>query len=370
MQSPGYLRKRLYEGLNHRLRTVAGGRLASYCRPTSIALLLTEQCTARCLHCDIWKNTAREENPDAARWKQVIDEIRDWLGPVQIVFTGGEALMKPYAIDLVGHAARRGLFAEILTHGYWVDQKKIERLALANPWRVTISLDGLGADHDTVRGRHGFFEKTAATIATLERVRNEHAMDFGIRLKFVMMSHNLHAAADVARFATRPGMDAFYQPIEQNYNTPEDPQWFRHSPNWPADAEAAVRAVEQLISLKRQGLHVANSEAQLEVMIPYFRNPDSLRIAVQSHAAHEHRAICHALSMIEIRANGDVKVCNGLDAVGNIKEARIRSIWERRPRVWESPWRAAGDSAPSAGCCLDRRCSNAEKETFSLPILQ
>ena len=91
MYSASYLHKRLYEGVHHRLRTLAGGRWASLCRPTSIALLLTEQCTARCLHCDIWKNTAREENPDAAQWRQVVDDLRDWLGPVQVVFTGGEA---------------------------------------------------------------------------------------------------------------------------------------------------------------------------------------------------------------------------------------------------------------------------------------
>src|SRR5215831_18390968 len=121
MYTASYLRKRLYEGFHHRLRTVAGGRWAAQCRPTSIALLLTEQCTARCVHCDIWKNTAREENPDPAQWRQVIDDLRDWLGPVQIVFTGGEALMKPYAIDLVGHASQRGLFVEILTHGFWAD---------------------------------------------------------------------------------------------------------------------------------------------------------------------------------------------------------------------------------------------------------
>ena len=339
MYSVSYLQKRLYEGLHHRLRTVAGGRLASLCRPTSIALMLTEQCTARCVHCDIWKNTAREENPDAAQWRQVIDDFRDWLGPVQIVFTGGEALMKPYAIDLVGHASKRGLFAEILTHGFWTDQKKIERLALANPWRVTISMDGLGADHDTVRGRQGFFEKTSATIATLERVRKEHSLGFTIRLKFVIMAQNLHAAADVARFANRPGMEVFYQPIEQNYNTPEDKDWFLHSPTFPPDTEAAVRAVEQLMALKLEGMHIVNSEAQLKVMIPYFRNPDSMRVAVQSHSAHERRVSCSALSLIEIRANGDVKMCNGVDAVGNIKTAGIRAIWEGRPHVWDE------------GCC-------------------
>jgi MoaA/NifB/PqqE/SkfB family radical SAM enzyme len=353
----GYLRKRAYEGLNYRLRTVGWGRLSSWCRPTSICMLLTEQCTARCLHCDIWKNTAREENPDVAQWRKLLADLREWLGPVQVVVTGGEALMKPYAIDLVAEGHRLGLFMEILTHGFWTDQKKIERLALAEPWRVTISLDGLGSDHDRVRGRAGFFEKTAATIATLKRVREERNLSFTIRLKFVLMSHNLHAAADVARFAAQPGMDVFYQPVEQNYNTPEDLEWFRKSANWPSEPEAAVRTVEQLIALKRAGFPVANSDSQLNVMIPYFRDPSALSVRTRSHSAHEQRALCNALTMIEVRSNGDVAICNGLPPVGNIKTEGIRRIWEERPRAWEE------------GCCLTRRCSAADASGLALPVI-
>jgi hypothetical protein len=52
-----YAYKRVFEGINYRLRNFAGGRFASYCRPTSVVLLLTEHCNARCVHCDIWKNT-------------------------------------------------------------------------------------------------------------------------------------------------------------------------------------------------------------------------------------------------------------------------------------------------------------------------
>jgi hypothetical protein len=72
MRSSDFVYKRLYEGLNYRLRAVAGGRWASQCNPTSIVLLLTELCNARCLHCDIWKNRGKEDSPDFEQWKQVM----------------------------------------------------------------------------------------------------------------------------------------------------------------------------------------------------------------------------------------------------------------------------------------------------------
>ncbi len=57
------IRARAHGAVNYRLRTFAGGRLASHCRPTEIAVLLTERCNARCLHCDIWKNRGKESTP-------------------------------------------------------------------------------------------------------------------------------------------------------------------------------------------------------------------------------------------------------------------------------------------------------------------
>ena len=321
--------KRFYEAGNYRLRTFAGGAWAARCRPTTIAILLTELCNARCVHCDIWKNRGKEDSPKVEQWKEFLKDLRRWLGPVQVTFTGGEALLKPFAVELVEYASSLGLFVEHLTHGYWDDQSKIEKLALARPWRVTISVDGVGETHTRIRGREKFFEKTSTTIQTLQRVRKENGLEFTIRLKTVIMEHNLENVGEVAKFAHQDRMDVFYQPIEQNYNTPEDPRWFEHGENWPKDAGKAAAAVERLIEMKRQGLPIANSYAQLEVMIPYFRDPDAMRVTTQGHTAHDRRALCAALTNLQLQANGDVTVCSGIKPVGNIKLAPIRQIWLR-----------------------------------------
>jgi len=348
------IQRRLHEGVNYRLRTFGGGRFASHVCPVNPHILLTELCNARCVHCDIWKNRGKEDSPTVDQWKTLLSDLRGWLGPVQVVFTGGEALLKPFTIDLVAHASALGLFAEILTHGYWDDQSKIEKLVLAQPWKVTISVDGIGELHTTIRRRDKFWEKTSTTIETVKRVRAENKLKTIVRLKNVIMSHNLDGVCDVARFANQPGVEVFFQPIEQNYNTPEDARWWEHTDNWPRDTDKVVSVVEQLIEMKRQGFRIANSYEQLKVMIPYFRNPDSLRVTTQSHEAHEHRPLCSALNMLQIQASGDVTVCTGQKPVGNIKTMPVREIWENRPRWWES------------GCCLARRLTEAEREAVSL----
>lgn len=225
---------RLHEGLNYRLRTLAGGRFASRCRPVSTIVLLTENCNARCLHCDIWKNKFKE-NLTLEDWKTVFTDLRKWLGPVHVCISGGEALMKPFAVDLVRHASGLGLFLEILTHGYWEDQGKIQRLALANPWKITISMDGLGDTHTKVRGQPNFWERTSRSFETFKSMRLQHGLRYTIRLKNVIMSHNLADTVKLAEFAQQDGVEVFFQPIEQNYNTPDDTEWWLHSDNWPAE---------------------------------------------------------------------------------------------------------------------------------------
>jgi len=343
--------KRLHDAINYRLRTAAGGRWASYCRPAWITFLLTELCNARCVHCYIWKNKGPEEAPTPEQWKAVLRDLRAWLGPAHVCFSGGEALLRPFTVDLVAYSSSIGLFPELLTHGYWDDQSKIEQLALAKPWRVTVSLDGMGETHTRIRGREKFFEKTSRTIETLRRMRTKEGLDYSIRLKTVIMAQNLDDLSEIARFASQDGMDVLYQPIVQTYNTEEDAAWYKQSETWPTDTEKAARAVQGLLARKREGASIANSEADLESMVAYFRQPDAWRVATEAHTADQAR-FCAALTTLQFQANGDVTVCSSVPPVGNIKQMPIRQIWKQRPQFWVE------------GCCIPKRCAPAELEVM------
>ena len=342
--------RRIYQGVNFRLRTFADGRLSRHCRPVSIAILLTERCNAHCIHCDIWKNRGQEDSPDADTWKEVLRDFRTWLGPVHVVISGGEALLKQYALDLVEYGSTLGLFIELLSHGYWKDQSKFERLALARPGRVTFSFDGIGETHSLIRGRENFFDRTEESIQTLRRMRSEKDLELVIRLKTVVMEQNLKDLSRIAQYARTNNLEVFYQPIEQNYNTPENESWFESSQTWPKDTELAAQKLGDLIRLKNDGFPIANSLNQLAAMIDYFREPARLRVATQSHNAHEGQNLCSALTMLQIQSNGDVTACCSMPPVGNIKSESIRKIWEGRPRWWES------------GCCLEERLRAARAQ--------
>ena len=328
--------RRLYYAANSVLQTHAWGPLAGLCRPGHIAFLLTYRCSAKCVHCDIWRNRGVEHGPTEADWRRAVAEIRAWLGPVHIVFTGGEALLKPFTVDLVAYASSLGLQVELLSHGYWKDRKLFERLAAARPWRVTFSIDAVGPTHDLIRGRAGFFERASASIEALEAARSQLGLQFPIRLKTVVMEHNLDDLEGVARYATRTGMDVLYQAIEPNYGSPEIQDWRERGANWPRDATRAIAALDRLIALRREGLHIANKESDLRAMQHYFRDPETRQTEV---VRHSHQNICAFLSNLEVHADGDVHCCFKQPAIGNIQKAPLREIWAGRPHYW------------SSGCC-------------------
>lgn len=316
--------------------------MAKYTRPTWISILLTNRCNAHCVHCDIWKNRGKEDTLTLDQWKALLSDLRRWLGPVHICLTGGEALLRAYAPEVAAHGSSLGFFVEFLTNAYWKDQTRIERLAQAGPSRITISLDGIGETHNIVRGRKDFWETASQSIQTLLRMRQQKGINYGIRLKTVIMDHNLDSVADVARYAQSNGIEVLYQPVEQNYNTPDDPRWFEHAPTWPHDSEKAVGVVEELISLQREGLPILNSDGEFAAMKQYFRDPRSNAAEVQAHVAHERRARCSSLGNLQIEPNGDVLTCCKMPTIGNVRSQSIRTIWANRPRWWEG------------GCCLEQ----------------
>jgi MoaA/NifB/PqqE/SkfB family radical SAM enzyme len=332
---------RVHAAANVRLGRVANGSLAHLGRPTVISIGITARCNARCVHCNIWRNKGPEELATLADWKRCLSELRDWLGPVQVTLTGGEALLRAHVVEVVAHGSAIGLLMEHLTHGFWRDQTRVEALARARPWRITMSLDGIGAAHDMVRGRAGFFDAAMSSLDTIRRVGRELGRDVPVRLKTVIMEHNLHDVGEIARFAQRGGYEVFYQPIEQNYASAEDPDWHLTGANWPRDPAAAVAAVQGLIEMKLAGYPIANAVDHLERMIAYFRDPDASRVAVQRQSAGRAGAECGAKSTLLIAANGDVTGCYAKPPFGNIRHDSVRVLWRSRPRYWQG------------GCCLE-----------------
>ena len=108
--------------------------------PLALLAELTHRCPLQCPYCS---NPLALEGPgaelDGAAWRRILDEAAE-LGVLQVHFSGGEPMARRDLDELVGHAARRGLYTNLITSGVLIDETRLARLAAAGLDHVQISI--------------------------------------------------------------------------------------------------------------------------------------------------------------------------------------------------------------------------------------
>lgn len=132
----------------------------------------TLRCNLSCLHCgsDCVRNDstqAREIGADLIR--RELDSIAKHYPPRNCTFVimGGEPLLRPDIIEVGAYSADLGYAWGITTNGMLLDRNAIARLKKAGLKTISVSLDGIEADHDKLRNRSGSYRVVTAAIRNL-----------------------------------------------------------------------------------------------------------------------------------------------------------------------------------------------------------
>ncbi|HEY9225804.1 MAG TPA: radical SAM protein [Gemmatimonadaceae bacterium] len=122
------------------------------------------RCNCRCLMCDIWRGTTKNElePDDIARW---LDEWRG-LGVRRVVLSGGEPLMHSRLWTLCDHLRAANIGITILSTGLLLRRHAADIVARCDD--VVVSLDGPEPIHDAIRNIPRAFEKLADGVAAVK----------------------------------------------------------------------------------------------------------------------------------------------------------------------------------------------------------
>ncbi len=93
----------------------------------------------------------------------LLDDLRAFDVP-EVLFSGGEPLMRPDTPDLITYAQSIGLSAALSTNGLLIDDAMADRLAGLGLMHAEISLEGAKPRHDAFCGIKGAFNETLAAI--------------------------------------------------------------------------------------------------------------------------------------------------------------------------------------------------------------
>jgi radical SAM protein with 4Fe4S-binding SPASM domain len=129
---------------------------------------VTRACNLYCIHCYAAATGGRAPDElDSDEAMALVRSLNAYGVPV-ILFSGGEPLMRPDVYELIGAAVAGGARAVLSTNGLLLDAKAAARLAGIGLSYVGISIDGLEARHDSMRGRQGAFRGAVEAVGTAQ----------------------------------------------------------------------------------------------------------------------------------------------------------------------------------------------------------
>jgi MoaA/NifB/PqqE/SkfB family radical SAM enzyme len=140
--------------------------LPAQVRPLSASLKLTENCQAKCITCNYWQ-TRWEDSLDTGKAVDIINRLGDF-GIRYLRFTGGEPLLRRDLFQIM-RKADMAKFKRITLQTNGLLLKKLSQEINDSPLtKVAVSIDGLEASNDVIRGIKGYFKLAMEGIRSLK----------------------------------------------------------------------------------------------------------------------------------------------------------------------------------------------------------
>lgn len=169
--------------------------------PDSVALYLTHACNLHCRYCFNDAGPRHRDELSTAEWTIIIDDIAA-AGVRHVDFLGGEPLLRPDLLALASRARRRGLNTALITNGTLVSESVAPGIA-AHFDDVQVSIDGVGAVNDRLRGA-GSFQRAAHGLQHLL------AQGVPVTVASTLTRINLPAIDDFLSWLTGLGVRRFH----------------------------------------------------------------------------------------------------------------------------------------------------------------
>lgn len=283
-------------------------------RPSSAIIMLTNRCNLRCVMCRQWKETDYTELT-IEEWKKTITDLNK-NGIKNVHFTGGEPLLYAGLGELVTYCSRSGLTTGITTNGLLLDQGKLKGLLTSGLRSIAISVDGLGASYDELRGVSGSFSGIKEALSLLSEAKKNRKINSYIN--FTLMKNTISNFKDVKDLADRLELpiaiclldkSSFIFRLKEN----RDKFWIRN--------EEDFRMLEGLLAFvkeekrKKPSSLIINSKG-INYIKAYFRDPVQKNIPCLS-----------SQDRIFIDAAGNLLGgCLSMGKFGNIKDATLARL--------------------------------------------
>ncbi|MFB3763858.1 MAG: radical SAM protein [Methanotrichaceae archaeon] len=134
--------------------------------PIEVTYLVTNACNAKCKHCYLNAGQPLPNELTLEYIKKLFSDLYD-AGTINVEFSGGEPLLRQNFIEMMKTAQSADLTISICSNGLLIDKKMAETFKDIGVKHVQISIDGLEANNDFLRGK-GAFEAAVNAVKYLK----------------------------------------------------------------------------------------------------------------------------------------------------------------------------------------------------------
>jgi MoaA/NifB/PqqE/SkfB family radical SAM enzyme len=318
-----------------------------------VTFFVTYRCNARCRTCFYWRdlNTTAKDELSLDEIAQIAHGMPQFP---HLLLSGGEPFLRDDLLDLIRIFARRPGLAtlDIPTNGTLGDRTvSVVRAVLTEfpsvRLTVGVSLDGREAAHDAIRGVPGSYKKALALLDALSEVRDQIAPERATAPQLQVYSLSVITEENADELL------AFADSLSQHPTL--DGMMFEVVRGEPADNSVKRPTIEQFdriaaLSLKLNDALFARRYPQeratrLSYLQSVYRLQREFLSAEQAGLQGGGFSVtCQAgrrLAVIE--PNGDVRLCELLLAVGNLREQgyNFAALWSGAPARKQRRWIAA-----------------------------
>ncbi|WGW05997.1 radical SAM/SPASM domain-containing protein [Tropicibacter oceani] len=122
--------------------------------PRHVVWELTLACDLKCLHCGSRAGARRRDELDTAQCLDLVHEMAD-MGIREVTLIGGEAYMRRDWAQIAAAITRAGMGCSMTTGARSFDARRLAQAVDAGIAVIGVSIDGLEATHDALRGVPG-----------------------------------------------------------------------------------------------------------------------------------------------------------------------------------------------------------------------
>lgn len=293
--------------------------------PAQVFMDVNLECNLKCVQCDIHKLKNPSNELKQNERMKIIDEIAEWWPGTNLVFTGGENLLRRQLLyDLAKHSKNYGIYTTLSSNGTLINDHDIELLPSSGINDVVISLDSHNpVIHDRIRGRTGCHETAVRSIKKLVNAKKHSSTNFHVLTSTILGNHNIGEIRELVEYIESLGVDAMLlQPIQPVFNRPMDNDWWQSNPLFPKDINLIDNGIDKLILFKKDGKPLYQQEYQFEDMRNYLKNKGTC-LPGQCISASKNL-------MVDIV--GNVRICFnmeriGLSPLGNVRDKPLHEFW-------------------------------------------